>query len=90
MEGSPSHAVPLPEQWQPSTATVTWALNGSMGVTQTQLDEQLDAFRDHARAYARKQANWDSAFKNWIRKAKQFGSIGSGSGAYAAKGVVRL
>jgi hypothetical protein len=50
-----------------------------MGATQAQLAEQLDAFRDHARAHARKQADWDSAFKNWLRKAKEFGTLGRGS-----------
>ena len=52
-------------------------MNGKIGATRVQIDDQLDRFKDHAAANARKQANWDASFKNWMRKAKDFGKCRS-------------
>lgn len=60
-------ATPLPDNWQPTDAHATQALE--LGV---HLTDEADKFRDHAKATGRTLKDWDAAFRNWLRNATQY------------------
>lgn len=68
--------VALPDTWKPSTAHREMA--DSEGVN---LGRETERFRDHAKANGRVQLDWDSSFRNWLRKAGEMnGKKGNGPG----------
>ncbi len=56
---------PLPDDWKPTARHTELALE--LGVS---LPSEAMAFRDHAATHDRRCADWDAAFRNWLRKAK--------------------
>lgn len=56
---------PIPDDWKPSTKHAEQAME--RGVS---LSSEAMSFRDHAVTHDRRCADWDAAFRNWLRKAK--------------------
>ena len=61
----------LPDTWHPSDTHTKLARE--LGLSDAQARLQLDLFRDHARLNDRKTRDWDAAFRNWLRKAIEYG-----------------
>jgi len=64
----------LPEDWQPKVNH--YGLGKELGLNSEDVDDEANAFRDHWWASSGQNArkrDWDRAFNNWLRKAKQFG-----------------
>lgn len=58
---------PLPADWQPNESHSHAAAEA--GVDR---DREAAKFRDHALAADRRAADWNAAFRNWLRKAGEF------------------
>ena len=54
-------AAPLPPDWKPDRVFARLK-----GMTEAQIDEQEQRFRDHAAANNRKQADWTASWRNWV------------------------
>lgn len=70
----------LPENWQPSEADFqfAWEILGSQGTV-----NETERFRDYWHAKAGKDAtklDWSATWRNWVRKAKEYGAKSSGKG----------
>jgi len=63
----------LPEDWKPSEQHAAYARKHGL-----KLDDEADAFRDHAEANGRKLVSWDAGFRSWLRKARDFKPKGKG------------
>ena len=59
------------DDWQPSESTAAWAADQFPNVD---VAGEAEKFIDHALSNDRKVVDWDRAFKNWIRKADEWGS----------------
>ncbi len=57
----------LPEAWAPNDTHARIARE-----ERVDLDRQANLFRDHAATNARLTADWDAAFRTWLRKANDF------------------
>lgn len=57
----------IPDSWHPTEKH--YADHPSIDV-----DHEAEAFRDHAIANSRTLADWDAGFRNWLRKAIEFGA----------------
>lgn len=64
-----SRAVKLPDGWEPNENHADIATEEGVN-----LDREVEQFRDHAKANGRTQRDWDASFRNWLRKAADFGS----------------
>ena len=73
--GRKKAAHPLPDGWEPSGATREWAKAEYPAHAKRAV---LEAFRDHARATDRRQVDWDSAFRNWIRNDAKWSKPAAG------------
>ena len=62
----------LPDSWEPTEQHSRLAEEEGVN-----LDREMKKFRDHASANGRTQLDWDSAFRNWLRKAAELGGNGS-------------
>lgn len=60
-----------PDDWQMSAELRRWTL--SKGLTDAQVDEQLESFRDHQ--YKRPMKRWDACWRNWIKNAIKWGDV---------------
>lgn len=63
------HTTSLPTDWMPSQHD-TEALR-ELGWRAADIEVELTRFRDHARSNGRRQADWDAAFRNWMRSSYQ-------------------
>jgi len=61
--------------WKPTDKLREWALNGSIGASKKQIVTETEKFIDHFTATGKPYKNWDAAFRNWMRKAKEIGSL---------------
>lgn len=61
----------LPDDWEPNPIAVTRA--GHLGLDPAATAEH---FRDHHRSKASRFADWDAAFRTWLRNAVRFGTPG--------------
>jgi hypothetical protein len=59
----------LPEDWKPQPHDVVALRN--LGWRFEDIAVELQRFCDHARSNARRQADWDAAFRNWFRSDYQ-------------------
>jgi len=59
-----------PDDFKVSADVLTWATE--RGLSEAYVNEQLEAFRDDARANRRLHADWDCAFRNWLRRQPLF------------------
>nr|CAC27160.1 hypothetical protein [Shuttle vector pDA71] len=65
----------MPDGWQPTKATVDGLV---AELTKAGLVDRIDVrreftkFEGHARANARKLADWDAGYRNWVRQAVEF------------------
>lgn len=66
---------PIPEGWAPNETHARLARE-----ERVDLARQADLFRDHAAATARLTADWDAAFRTWLRKANDFARAGPSRG----------
>jgi hypothetical protein len=75
----------LRQDWSPNSGH--HAIAGDEG-----LDVQSEAtkFRDHAQATGRVMADWDAAFRTWLRNARRFGAAFNGSAAPKATRTDRI
>jgi len=63
----------LPEGWAPNDSH--HAIAAEQGVD---LQSEATKFRDHAEATGRLMADWDAAFRTWLRNARRFGGSVTG------------
>lgn len=82
-KGSAARKRRVPDDWRPKDATVAWARNGKIGAADPQIEEQLDAFRDHHIAKGSTFADLDRAFQTWMRNAKRYGHLDGPKKTYA-------
>ncbi len=85
----PKRATRLDPDWQPPADA--WAFGGGLGLTDAEVSDQLDRFRDHWTAESGQRAtkrDWNAAFRNWLRKAPDFRGRGPGraGGGHARAG----
>jgi hypothetical protein len=71
----------LPPGWEPSEEVAAWSLGEEIGASRAQLAEQANRFRDNALAEGKTFANPDAAFRNWMRRAREWGKLNSSSTA---------
>ena len=62
-------AAQLPVNWQPDEADV---VKLSASFPNVDMDNETDSFRDYWASRGEARADWDAAFRNWIRKATSF------------------
>ena len=60
--------VSLPADWQPRPEERERAAKDGLDC-----DSEAEAFRDHHTAKANRMADWNAAFRNWLRMAVKFG-----------------
>jgi len=65
----------LPEDWVPDLDKAR-ALMDEFGLNREDMNFLFQQMRGHAHGKDRKQADWDSAFANWVRKAVRDGEVG--------------
>lgn len=63
------------EDWRPADRTVAWARNGTIGASDAQIQEQVEAFRDHHISKGTVFKDHDRAFQTWMRNAKRYGHL---------------
>jgi hypothetical protein len=66
---SKKKATPLPDNWTPNEAHQRTATEEGVS-----LIRETDKFRTHATANDRRQVDWDAAFRNWLKNARDFGA----------------
>lgn len=69
---------PMPEDFVPSL-DMAQNLMLELGLEPEELDYAFQRMREHAYATDRRQADWNRAFANWVRKAVHDGEIGPNS-----------
>jgi len=57
----------LPDEWNPPEDA--YDLGAEIGLTSAEIENETAAFRDHAKANDRRQADWTAAWRQWVRKA---------------------
>ena len=57
----------LPDDWNPPEDA--YDLGAEIGLTSAEIENETAAFRDHAKANDRRQADWTAAWRQWVRKA---------------------
>lgn len=57
-------------KWKPTPELIEWAADEFPTVD---IAEETDRFIDHFIANGKPMKNWDSAYKNWMRRSQQFG-----------------
>lgn len=82
----------LPTGWEPSTALVSWATEDPSGPGWNMFDvkRETEKFCDHFLANGKRMIDWDRAWKNWIRRARELTHNGKhdDAKAFAAWDVV--
>lgn len=63
--------VPLPGDLTMSAATVAWCQQ--QGYTKRLVEQEFEVFRDSAVANGRKYADWQAAFRNWLKRCETNG-----------------
>lgn len=77
-------ATTLPDTWQPNSQHRDLAAS-----ERVDLHREATKFRDHAKEKDRRVADWDAAFRNWLRRAKEYGAANSGgNGARTPSGLL--
>lgn len=69
MEPKKKRAAQLPADWQPKEADVEKLVASFPNVD---IEHETDSFRDYWASRGEARADWDAAFRNWIRKAASF------------------
>lgn len=80
-----ARACALPSDWTPSDRNIEDAEAG--GFTAKETDHEARAFRDHHLAKGTRFKDWDAAWRNWLRRSRQFGGARQASGG-GARGMV--
>lgn len=62
-------SLPIPEGWKPDSSVVD---DLRLKYPRVDLDEALEGFSEYAETHDRRVANWNSAFRSWVRKANEF------------------
>lgn len=62
----------LPPNWFPNEGAREFA--HSLGFTAPEMEQQVDAMADYAAGRDWRMADWNATFRNWLRKAKHYGS----------------
>jgi hypothetical protein len=65
-----SAAAPLPTGWKPTVADLGYATK--RGFNGGRLDDLLASFADHHRSRGNEMADWDAAWRNWVRNEIKF------------------
>lgn len=61
----------IEEEWKPTQPLIEWAATEYPHVD---LVTETEKFIDHFRANGKPMKNWEAAWKNWIRRSRDFGS----------------
>ncbi len=68
----------LPSDWEPTETLIGWARGKHPTVD---LSKETEKFKDHWEAKGEVRASWDATWRNWIRRAEEYGEKDrSGSG----------
>ena len=67
--------MPLPDDWQPNERHQALALK-----LKVELDDQAERFRDYLASNAKRYADYDAAFRNFLKNAPKFNGV-NGHGA---------
>lgn len=57
----------LTDDWNPPEDA--YELGAEIGLTSAEIENETAAFRDHAKANDRRQADWTAAWRQWVRRA---------------------
>jgi hypothetical protein len=74
-----SRRTPIPPDWQPDTALLTWC--DSEGFGAAEVAHEVEIFRNHYLGTGRVRADWSPAFKKWMLNAVREWQQGLTSGA---------
>ena len=66
----PAKAVRLATGWRPPNDG--YEFGAELGLTSSEVEAETSKFRDHAKANARSQVDWDATWRNWLRKAVEW------------------
>ena len=76
---------PLPDDFVPDMDKAR-TLMDELDLTRAEMNHCFQRMKDHAKQTDRRLVNWNAAFANWVRKARQDGEIGPGSRGRRNKG----
>ncbi len=71
--------VAIPEDFQITDKMRSWAVKS---VPTVDVDFETENFRDHARGHDRRQADWEAAWRTWMRNAVKFARNGGNGGSH--------
>jgi uncharacterized protein YdaU (DUF1376 family) len=63
--------------WLPSNEAITWCAS-EYSLTGNVVDRLIGEFRDHWLRKGEMGADWNAAFRNWVRKAVEWGKVPTG------------
>jgi hypothetical protein len=69
----PTRTTPVPDSFEITDEIADWGERH--GIPRWMLEDQVDAFLDHHRSKHNVFADWTAAFRTWIRKARQYGTL---------------
>lgn len=67
----PKRATQMVEAWEPSAALESWAA-GELGMRYEQINAETCKFRDYFIATGKPMKDWGAAWKNWMRRSREF------------------
>lgn len=62
--------VPLPDEWVPSDRNVADAI--SKGLTESEVEDEADRFRNYHHARASRFRDWNAAWRTWVGNIRRF------------------
>lgn len=62
----------MTDDWQPATELYVWAAN-EVDMPASEVNRETFKFRDHFKATGKPMKDWDAAWKNWMRRSREFG-----------------
>jgi hypothetical protein len=69
-EKKPKRKTQLPSDWQPSPANILHA--ATKGLTDKEISDEADRFRDHHWACGSVMSDWDAAWRKWVSNFNRF------------------
>jgi hypothetical protein len=64
-------ATAMTDDWMPTEIDLAWAKGD--GFPMSQVIGETEKFRDHFKATGKPMKDWDAAWKNWMRRSREFG-----------------
>jgi hypothetical protein len=69
-------ATAMTEEWEPSAELEKWATT-ELGMKYVDVNRETCKFRDHFIANGKPMKNWGAAWKNWMRRSREFSPTGA-------------